>query len=258
MNRIGFTIALCVAVVGGVLFGVFAQLDLDLAGLFFNPATHTFKVNAEPWVRHSRDASRWFIALLSAPAAVAIFGKLIVPHRRILIGGETAVFLLLTLALGPGILANVVLKEHWGRSRPIDVTDFAGTDHFTPWWDPRGECPSNCSFVAGEPSGAFWTLAPAALAPPQWRVLAYAGALGFGVAVGLLRMAAGAHFFTDVMFAGIFMYLVVWVMHGFIFRWRTSRMRNDALEHVLARVGVAMRKGLAAFRRRIGWRIGKL
>jgi hypothetical protein len=60
------------------------------------------------------------------------------------------------------------------------------------------------------------------------------------------------------MFAGIFMYLVVWVMHGFIFRWRTSRMRNDALEHVLARVGVAMRKGLAAFRRRIGWRIGKL
>ena len=71
--------------------------------------------------------------------------------------------MLLTLVLAPGVVANLVFKEHWSRPRPIDVTEFGGSEHFRPWWDPRGDCPKNCSFVAGEPSGAFWTLAPAML-----------------------------------------------------------------------------------------------
>ena len=58
-----------------------------------------------------------------------------------------------TLALAPGLLTNVILKSHWGRPRPIDVVEFGGDQHFVPWWDPRGDCPDNCSFVAGEPSG---------------------------------------------------------------------------------------------------------
>ena len=32
------------------------------------------------------------------------------------------------------------------------LTEFGGTGHFVPWWDPRGDCPKNCSFIAGEPS----------------------------------------------------------------------------------------------------------
>jgi membrane-associated PAP2 superfamily phosphatase len=256
MNRSGFVIALAVSVVVGILFGVYAKLDLDFAGLFFNPNTHMFRVNAQPWVKHSRDASRWLVALLSTPAILTICGKLILPRRRTLMSGRAALFLVLSLALGPGILANEVLKDHWGRSRPIDVTEFGGTDRFTPWWDSRGECPNNCSFIAGEPSGAFWTLAPAALAPPQWRLLAYSAALVFGAANGLLRMAGGAHFFTDVVFAGVFMYLVVWMVHGLIFRWRTNRMGEDTVERTLARRGAAMRNAFAALARRIGWRTG--
>ena len=74
-------------------------------------------------------------------------------------------------------MANVLLKEHWGRPRPIDVTQFGGNEHFVPWWDPRGDCTSNCSFVSGDVTGAFWTVAPAALAPAQWRAFAYGAAL---------------------------------------------------------------------------------
>jgi lipid A 4'-phosphatase len=257
MNRTGLAVALAVAVAVGVLFGVYPRLDLDLAGLFFDPQTHMFRVNAQLWVQHSRDAARWLVALIAAPAFLAIGGKLILPRRRMLIGGRAALFLALTLALGPGIVANTLLKDHWGRARPIDVTEFAGTDRFTPWWDPRGPCLDNCSFIAGEPSGAFWTLAPASLAPPQWRLLAYGAALAFGAAVGVLRMAAGAHFFTDVVFAGVFMYLVVWTLHGLIFRWRASRMNEDAVERPLARTGAAMRNALAALARRIGRRTGE-
>ncbi len=257
MKRSGLAIALTVAVVGGVLFGVYAQLDLGLAGLFFNPNTHMFRINAQLWVQHARDASRWLVALLAAPAFLAICGKLILPRRRMLIGGRAALFLALTLALGPGIVANTLFKDHWGRSRPIDVTEFGGTDRFTPWWDPRGPCPNNCSFIAGEPAGAFWTLAPASLAPPQWRLVAYGAALAFGAAVGVLRMAGGAHFFTDVVFAGVFTYLVVWTVHGLIFRWRASRMDEDTVERPLARIGEAMRNALAALARRIGGRSGE-
>ena len=82
------------------------------------------------------------------------------------------------------------------------MTEFGGVEQFRPWWDPRGNCPKNCSFVAGEPSSAFWTLAPAVLLPLPWRAIATAAALGFGAAVGLPRMTAGAHFFSDVVFAG--------------------------------------------------------
>jgi membrane-associated phospholipid phosphatase len=114
--------------------------------------------------------------------------------------------------------------------RPVDVTQFGGTDRFTPWWDPRGPCTENCSFIAGEPSGAFWTLAPAALAPPQWRLLTYGAALAFGAFIGGLRIAVGGHFFTDVVFAGVFMFLLAWVVHGLIYRWRPTRLTDKAIE----------------------------
>jgi membrane-associated PAP2 superfamily phosphatase len=257
MNRTGLAIALAVAAIVGVGFAVDPRLDLDIAALFFDPQSQIFAVNAQLWVQHTRDAARVLIAVLAAPAFLAILGKLIMPQRRMLIEGRAAVLLVVTLALGPGLIANVIFKDHWGRARPIDVKEFGGTKRFTPWWDPRGECPNNCSFIAGEPSGAFWTMAPAALAPPQWRLAAYGAALAFGAGIGVLRMGSGAHFFTDVVFAGVFMYLVVWAVHGLIYRWRATRTTEEAIKRPLARVGVALRDALAALAQRVGWGAGK-
>ena len=107
-----------------------------------------------------------------------------------MIEGRAAWFLVVTLALGPGVITNLVLKDHWHRPRPIDVTEFGGSFRFTPWWDPRGPCADNCSFVSGEPSGAFWTLSAAALAPLQYRPLAYGAALAFGAGIGFRASAA--------------------------------------------------------------------
>jgi lipid A 4'-phosphatase len=58
------------------------------------------------------------------------------------------------------------------------------------------------------------------------------------VALGAFRMAAGAHFFSDVVFAGVLMYLVVWTVHGLIYRWRATRLNEKALEDWLGRAGV--------------------
>ncbi len=246
MNRTGLAIALAIAAVVGVVFGVYPQLDLDLAALFFDPGTHLFGGGYHPWVSRARDAAEWLIAAIAAFGFAGLAGKLILPRRRMVVRGRAAVFLLVTLALGPGILANAILKDHWGRARPIDVAQFGGAERFTPWWDPRGPCRENCSFIAGEPSGAFWTLAPAALTPPQWRPFAYAAALVFGAAIGVLRMAVGGHFFTDVAFAGVFMFLLAWTLHGVLHRWRATRLTDEAIERPLAEAGLALRRALSA------------
>jgi lipid A 4'-phosphatase len=257
MNRTGLAIALVVAVVVGVVFGVYPRLDLQISAFFFDPPSHQFKVSDQTWVMFARDAARWLVALIVAPAVLALAGKLVLPERRALIGGRAALLMLVTLAVGPGLLTNLVLKDHWGRARPLDVTEFGGTYPFIPWWDPRGDCRINCSFIAGEPSGAFWTLAPAALTPPQWRLLAYGGALAFGAAVGLLRIAGGGHFFTDVAFAGVTVFLLIWLTHGLLFRWPATRTTDAAVERPLVQAGGALRTAVAALARRFGGHTGK-
>jgi len=248
MNRTGLVIALAVAAVVGVIFGLRPDLDLKLAGLFFDPERGGFWRAYDPPYLRARDAATWLITLVAMPAFVALAFKLIRPQRTLLLPGRAVVLMVVTLALAPGVVANMVFKEHWGRPRPIDVTEFGGTEHFRPWWDPRGDCPKNCSFVAGEPSGAFWTLAPAAVVPPQWRALAYGAALTFGAAVGVLRMAAGAHFFSDVVFAGVFSFLVIWLTHGCLYRWRRTRISDAAVDDVLERMTMWQRATLKRMR----------
>ena len=256
MNRTGLAIALAIAVAVGLVFAVWPRLDLDLSALFYDSHRKIFIINAQLWVTSLRRAGRGIVVLVVAPAFLAAIGKMIWPRRPMVIEGRAAWFLVVTLALGPGVVTNLVLKDHWHRPRPIDVTEFGGSFRFTPWWDPRGPCADNCSFVSGEPSGAFWTLSAAALAPPQYRPLAYGAALAFGAGIGFLRVGGGAHFFTDVVFAGVFMFLVVWTLHGMIYRWRT-RAEEGVIERGLAQIGEALRGALAGLAGWISGRVGR-
>jgi membrane-associated PAP2 superfamily phosphatase len=259
MNRTGLLIALVVGAMTGLVFGLFPELDLQVAGFFFDPRARQFTLldhvllGQWTWPALLRDAAMWIVAGLALPAGIALAAKCVLPTARLRISGRAVVFLLATLALAPGVLANVVLKEHWHRPRPGAVHEFGGSLTFMPWWDPRGECRHNCSFVAGEASGAFWTLAPAALAPAPLRIFAYAAALAFGSAVGLLRMAFGAHFFTDVAFAGIFTFLIVWIVHGVLYRWRTA-ISDAAVERAIERIFLPPHAALLRFLTRLSVR----
>jgi lipid A 4'-phosphatase len=230
MNRTGLFSTLAIAAVVGLVFGFYPALDLKISAPFFDPIKKDFMLRWSPLLGFMRDAAMWVVAALVAPAFVALVVKIVRPRGRLLIAGRAMVFLIATLALAPGLVTNVILKDYWPRSRPIDVPQFNGEEHFTAWWDPRGGCPKNCSFVGGEPSGAFWTLAPAAICPPAWRSVAYGAALLFGIGVGALRLVFGAHFFTDIVFSGVFTYLLIWLVHGLIYRWRPTRFSDDAAE----------------------------
>jgi membrane-associated PAP2 superfamily phosphatase len=236
MNRAGLVIVLGVAAAFGLVFALYPELDLAIARPFYDPAKQDFSLRFHPTLAWLRNESMWVVTALVAPAVAALAIKLLLPFTRMLMSGRAVVFLIATLILGPGLFVNVTMKDYWPRSRPIDVPEFNGSERFVPWWDPRGVCPKNCSFVAGESAGAFWTLAPAALAPLPWRPLAYAAAVSFGAAVGALRIVFGGHFFTDVVFAGVFIFLIVWLVHGAVYRWRATRLTDGAVEHAIERL----------------------
>jgi membrane-associated PAP2 superfamily phosphatase len=241
MNRTGLMIALAIAAVVGVTFGLYPLIDVRIARYFyeFSDNNHNmFALRLSPLLMRARDIGLWVETVLILPAVAALVIKLILPKRRLLISGRAIVFLIATLALAPGLLVNVGLKDHWGRPRPIDVTQFGGDQHFVAWWDARGDCPGNCSFVSGDVSGTFWNLAPAALAPPPWRALSFGAALALGAGMAALRMMAGAHFFSDVVFAGVFTFLIIWIAHGLIYRWPRTRLSDEGVERAIERIAM--------------------
>jgi lipid A 4'-phosphatase len=235
MNRTGLFVALSLALVIGLVFGIFPELDLKLAALFYDAPTRSFPLKLNWLAEVARDGAMWIAWGIATPAIAALIVKLVRPDRPLLMSGRAIVFLLLTLTLSAVVLSNLTFKSYWGRPRPVLVTEFSGDLPFVAWWDPRGQCGRNCSFFSGEGATAFWTFAPAALTPPAWRPLAYAAATLFGVVTSVLRMAFGGHFFTDIAAAGLVTFLVVWLAHGYIYRWPLTKLSDDAVDAALTR-----------------------
>ena len=234
MNRTGLIVALAIAATVGLVFGIYPELDIRVTGLLFNPDFYTFEMR-QTW-SPVRDAAMWLITALAALPVIALVVKLILPHRPMLMRPRAVLFLAITLALGPGLVVNGLAKEYWGRPRPIEVQQMGGAHPFVAWWDPRGTCEKNCSFVSGDVSGGFWTMAPAALTPMPWRPFAYAGAIALGSGIAVLRMLFGGHFFTDSVFAGVITFLIIWLTYNTLYRWRAARFSDEALERGLERL----------------------
>ncbi len=235
MNRIGLIIALVLTLVFGVVLGVYPELDLKVASWFYDPSTKTFPLKDNTLAMIARDASMWIAWAFVLPAIVALVVKLWWPVKPLMMSGRMMVFLLVTILISPILLSNAAFKTYWGRPRPVVVTQFGGNLEFKPWWDPRGACPKNCSFFSGEGATAFWTYAPAALAPPALRPAAYAAATVFGIVTGGLRMAFGGHFLTDIVFSGLVSFIVIWLVFAFIYRWPSTRLSDDRIDTWLTR-----------------------
>jgi lipid A 4'-phosphatase len=127
-------------------------------------------------------------------------------------------YLFITLAVGPGLLVETFLKSHWGRARPNDTVFFGGDAAFTPPGWISGECSHNCAFVSGHAALAFWVTAYAFLLPIEWRRRGLLAGLVCGGVVGLVRVVQGAHFLSDVVFAGAFILIVNTVVARLLLR----------------------------------------
>lgn len=132
---------------------------------------------------------------LSVAAVLALLGA-----PRLRAWRARLAFLWLALLLGPGLLVNVVLKEQVERPRPYQVVELGGPQAFVPAFAPSPPGAAGASFVSGHAAVAFYLGTLAWVFPQRRRAWTLAG-IGFGLAMGLTRMSAGAHFLSDVVFA---------------------------------------------------------
>jgi lipid A 4'-phosphatase len=188
-----------------VVFALWPQIDLEAARFFYSESgfSHT---PLEVALRAFFNITPFVVLAIS----IALYGLrrlgYAVAHAP---SGLQVAFLVATMAVGPGLIVNFGLKDHTHRPRPVHTQEFGGASEFRPWYRFDGDCRTNCSFVSGEGSEAFWMVAPASLAPPPIRPVAIGGALLFGVLTSLLRMAFGGHYLSDVLLAAFIVLVVV-------------------------------------------------
>jgi lipid A 4'-phosphatase len=245
------TLLIILVVVGaltGIVFAVAPSLDLQVASWFRHVAAQPEVRRFDRLIDAMRQLGPFVIVAAVGPAVITLVVKIFRPQRRAPMSSRAALFVALTLALGPGLLVNGILKEAWSRPRPGMVTEFGGDYKFMPWWDPRGSCDWNCSFVSGETSSAVWMMAPAMMAPLSWRYAALGAAGLYAVAFAVIRLLAGGHFLSDVIFAAIFTGLLMWAVHGWLFRWPATRMQDRTLDHRLEKLGRRVTRIFATWR----------
>lgn len=143
-----------------------------------------------------------------APAILAVALTLLLARARGRSRGlapraRLAACALAAFALGPGLLVNGILKDFWGRPRPVATDLFGGALPFVPAGEWSDACAANCSFVSGEASTIAWLFCLVPLLPRRLRAMAAASA-GTAVLCSIaLRVAFGGHYLSDVVLGAL-------------------------------------------------------
>jgi lipid A 4'-phosphatase len=182
------------------------NLDMDVEARFYTPGVGWERGGEEPWhaLKHYGMIPAWVIGL-------SALGFLVVSiwTRRARALRRPALFLVLALMIGPGLIVNDVFKKNWGRPRPLDVVQLGGDRAYVAPWlmSPKG---MGQSFPSGHAAMAFYLLVPSFLLRRRSR-RASAGFLALGLCygglMGMARMIQGAHFLSDVLWSLGFVYL---------------------------------------------------
>lgn len=209
------------------LFLAFPMIDLWASRYFFDP-DKGFVLLGNPvfdWLHSYLDYFAWFMLFLCLAYILLAnwrFAPTWLTGRR-----KQAIYVLLALLLGPGLLVNTLFKDQWGRARPMDVREFHGTRDFTPAWVISGQCAKNCSFVCGDASLGFGVIALAFVSrrPRRWLI----AGMALGAGLGLMRMAQGGHFLSDVVFSFFVVYFAAWLLHRWLYPVRSDQAGNQAV-----------------------------
>lgn len=189
--------------VSSLVLVAYSGIDIYVSGLFFK---HGFDLDAHWWQRLFHEGLKYFIsASLILVLGLYAFNRF--TRRSVCeLNGRKVLFVFLVLIVGAGLIVNVTFKNEFGRARPRNIVEFGGTKKFTPAFVISNECESNCSFSSGEAAGAFFAMALAMALSRKREV--FVAACAFGWLVSFLRIAAGAHFFSDVV-VSFFVMLIV-------------------------------------------------
>lgn len=205
----------CLLLVAFTMLFRMTDLDRELERPFFNPElAKGFDAEAQPWC-FLYDYGEWpGIASTVAAGIFLVLGFFFKNLRRF---RKASLFVVLLVALGPGLVVNTIFKDNWGRPRPREIKEFNGERDFLPVWTKgapawiNGKERRGKSFPSGHAAMAFFMIFPYFLLKDRNRKAAYAclaAGLAYGVVMGVARMAQGGHFASDVVWAAGFVYLL--------------------------------------------------
>lgn len=202
------------------------QIDLDVASLFFRPRENMisdepvifgFFLRENPVFVFLHESVR-YVTITTAAFLFAMLGLNYIKKNDVLgFTKKKIAYLILCLAIGPGLVVNAIFKDNWGRARPHQVENFGGTKEFTPPFVMTDQCERNCSFTSGDPSVGFFFFSFAFAFPNRRKQFASLAAI-LGTVYGSTRIVQGAHFFSDVIFSGIFVFGICYVLHKIMFK----------------------------------------
>lgn len=172
------------------------SLDLWVSDLFFD-ADGGFLLDVDSFVGilvYDSIALVSIAVLLGSPIAWAVAHWL---QRNVL--KRIAICILVAGLLGPGLVVNGIFKEYWGRPRPVQVEQYGGEASYVQPFRPNFGF-KGYSFPSGHAAMGFFTTIFALIFRRRWL---WVVTVGYAVAVSLGRIAAGGHFLSDVLIAGI-------------------------------------------------------
>lgn len=194
-------------------------LDIRLLSLFHHPGA------GRPWPHEFDRFWRFLYTVGTWPAlitALSGLGLVVAARYRPSLARwrRHAAFVFLTLVLGPGLFVNTLFKDHWGRPRPRQVTELGGTMTYQCFYE-QGQPGRGKSFPCGHSSMGYYFVVFYFLMRRRHKRIAFAAlaaAMAYGSLIGVARMAAGAHFASDVLWSAVFPSLVAWILYYGVLR----------------------------------------
>ena len=224
-----------------VFFLLFPGVDPWFSGLFYLSG-QGFPVSQLAAFIAFRNLLRDVTWIVPVALVVLLLVKVALPWRKSLVSPRDALFILATLAIGPGIVTNLIFKNHWGRPRPYQIDLFGGASPFVGVWRITDYCSTNCSFVSGEASDAVWLLTIVVLLPARFRAPALRALVGLAVLFSLNRIAFGGHFLSDVLLAWWITLAIIAALYRLFYVSPPAWLAEGTLDGLLGRAGIALRR----------------
>ncbi|MBB98162.1 MAG: phosphoesterase PA-phosphatase [Rhodobacteraceae bacterium] len=225
-------------------FLAFPQVDQAASGLFYDTGAG-FWAASDPLFMRLRELGPFLVKLVAVAALGVLVAAAAVPRLPDWMSLRAPLFLLSTLALGPGVVVNAVFKNNWGRPRPNAVDLFGGDAPYVEVWRISDYCERNCSFVSGEASSGLWLVTLAFLAPPRWRIGILCVVLPLCLALSANRVAFGGHFLSDTLLSWGITLLVILGLYQLFYRSPPGFLTEAALRRGFSAVAVALRRACA-------------
>ncbi|MCB1230436.1 MAG: phosphatase PAP2 family protein [Verrucomicrobiae bacterium] len=180
-----------------------------------------YEANGGDWAKGDERLWEFIYEFASLPVlivCVAAIAALVAGFRwaRFRAWRRVAWFSLSLLLLGPGLIANLWLKETWGRPRPREVTEFGGLLPYEGIFDLDFTGVGK-SFPCGHATMGFYFFGVYFLLRrrfPIWAALSLLFSLLWGGLIGYTRMLQGGHFPTDIVWAAAVMWISAALLSG--------------------------------------------